>query len=44
MKLGASKLGNKFDALHLRLDERQNLRFDAQQLGRCDSEWYDRHV
>ena len=32
MKLGASKLGDKFDALHLRLDERQHLKFDAQQL------------
>merc|ERR1711865_935647 len=32
MKLGASKLGSKFDALHLRLDEGQHLKFDAQQL------------
>jgi hypothetical protein len=32
MKLGASKLGDKFDALHLRLDEGQRLKSDAQQL------------
>ena len=32
MKLGASKLGGEFDALHLRLDEGQQLKFDAQKL------------
>ena len=32
MKLGRSKLGHEFDSLHLRLDEGQHLRFDAEQL------------